>query len=117
MNIIKLTTEHRGGTKSTSFSGRHEGEEVRTQLRLDEYDKTDGEYYVSLPPDTTSLNPSFFLGLFYKSIKSLGLDSFEKKYQFMFSDLEPGLQDIIKQNYDECMRKAYNELNSSTGLG
>ena len=36
---IELTKQHRGGSDSTTFSGRPEGEDVRKILDLDKRDK------------------------------------------------------------------------------
>jgi len=86
MEIIELTKNHRGGIKSTSFSWRTEGKCVRKELSIDDkYDGMDGPFKVIIPSDTTSFNPSFFLGLFYESVKKLGsVDKFKKKVHFRF---------------------------------
>lgn len=60
MSNLILSIEDRGGARSTSFSGRREGREVRKKHNLDEKDKDDNCYTVSMPQDTTSFNPSFF---------------------------------------------------------
>ena len=65
---------------STSFSGRSEGREVRKEHELDKKDGDGCVYDVYIPRNTTSINPSFFLGLFYSSIKKLGMEKFKKKY-------------------------------------
>lgn len=107
---IKLLKEHRGGVNSTSFTGRPEGKEVRRQLKLDECDGSNQLYVITIPSDTTSFNPSFFLGLFYDSMKKLTWDGFNKKYIFDISALEDKLESVIKGNLDECYRKAKIDL-------
>ena len=66
MKTIKLTAEHRG-TNSTTFTGRPQGKSVRGSLNLDQEDKDQEEVNIEIPKDTTSFNPSFYLGLFYDS--------------------------------------------------
>lgn len=107
---IQLLNEHRGGVNSTSFTGRPEGKEVRKQLKLDEFDNSDKLYVVTIPSDTTSFNPSFFLGLFYDSMKNLTWEVFNNKYVFDISDMEDNLKAVIKENLDECYRKAKIDL-------
>lgn len=113
---IKLTTEFRGGANSTSFSGRKEGRDVRGKLHLDEKDRDNNEYEVMIPKGTTSFNPSYFLGLFYKSIKVLGMDAFLKKYEFSYTELDEPLRPIIESNIKLGIVRAGNELTGKTGL-
>ena len=111
-----LTEMDRGGAISTSFSGRSEGREVR---KVHELDKKDGDgcvYDVYIPRNTTSINPSFFLGLFYSSIKKLGMEKFKKKYVFCYDELQDSLRDVIRSNVEKCFVRAQNELNGITGL-
>ena len=69
MNNLILSIEDRGGARSTSFSGRREGREVRKKHNLDEKDKDDNSYIVLMPQDTTSFNPSFFFRTFLSEYK------------------------------------------------
>lgn len=115
-NKIELTKSHRGGTKSTTFAGRSEGKKVRTHLDLDKKDKELNNYQVVIPNDTTSMNPSFYLGLFFESIAMLGIERFQEKYAFDLSNMEPRLKEVVEDNLKECMRKAINEYNDVTGL-
>ncbi|RGM45636.1 MULTISPECIES: hypothetical protein [Bacteroides] len=113
---IQLTAAHRG-VGSTLFTGRPEGRKVREELKLDEMDQKDYEYNVYIPSGTTSINASFFLGLFFNSIKALGsVDTFKKKYLIDLSQVEKPLRPFIERNLKECFRKAENEMNDSTGL-
>ena len=45
MNNLILSIEDRGGAKSTSFSGRREGREVRRKHKWDEKDKDDNSFF------------------------------------------------------------------------
>lgn len=105
------------GIDSTLFTGRPEGIKVRATLKLDEKDNSSDNYVVYIPSGTTSFNASFFLGLFFDSIKKLGsMNSFKTKYTICLDDLEENLRPSILRNLNECYRKAENELNNSTGL-
>lgn len=113
---IQLTAAHRG-VGSTLFTGRPEGRKVRQELNLDEMDKKNSEYNVYIPSGTTSINASFFLGLFFNSIERLGsVEAFKKKYLIDVSQVEEPLRPFIERNLKECFRKAENEMNDSTGL-
>lgn len=113
---IALTIADRGGGNSTSFSGRREGREVRKKYSIDNKDKDKFCYIIEIPNGTTSFNPSFFLGLFYMSIKALGFDNFREKYQFDLSNLQEGVRPFIKKNLEDCLVRASRELQGSTGL-
>ena len=116
--LIELKAEFRGAKRSTTFAGRNEGAEVRKKLAFDEKDVDNNIYVVTFAKDTTSVNPSFFLGLFFPSLNKLGFDIFSYKYYFDFSNFEDEeLKQIIKDNVNECFRKAKNELNNTTALG
>lgn len=113
---ILLNKSYRGNN-STLFTGRPEGIKVRKELKLDEKDDSEDIYNIYIPSGTTSFNASFFLGLFFDSIKKLGsIDVFKNKYIICLDDLEDSLRPIIQRNLNECYRKAENELNNSTGL-
>ncbi len=113
---LTLTTEHRGGVASTSFSGRPEGEKVRKVFSLDDKDIDGNSYIIEIPSGTSAFNPSFFLGLLYPSIKVLGVDKFVSKYQFGLDCLTPTLKSLIYDDLQEGLRNASNEICSSTGL-
>lgn len=118
MRTIELTKEHRGGGKSTSFSGRPEGQSVRISLSIDKCDNEDDSFNIKIPSDTTSFNPSFFLGLFYDSVKKIGsVDKFKEKFVFdlsNFSNVE--LRNLIEEDLEDCYQRCSNELNNLTGL-
>lgn len=117
-NLIQLTKEHRGGANSTTFSGRPEGLTVRGVIGVDKYDSQDGIIRVTIPDDTTSFNPSFFLGLFYDSVKALGsVEAFKAKYQIDLSNFENEEQRrLIEADIADSYRRCENEMNKKTGL-
>ena len=118
MKTIELTKEHRGGSKSTSFSGRPEGQAVRVSLSIDNYDNEEGPFIVTIPPDTTSFNPSFFLGLFYNSVKKLGsVAKFKEKFKFDLSNFKNDeLRCLVEEDLEDCYQRCSNELNNLTGI-
>lgn len=112
INLIKYR-----GQGSTAFTGRSEGKLARKDLRLDEKDSDGNIYEVIIPKNTTSINSSFFLGLFYDSIKTLGsIDEFYKKYFFIIEEEDQEWKAILERNLSECRRRATNELNHTTGI-
>lgn len=114
---LVLAKSMRGASsKGTAFAGRPEGQQVREELKLKTLDTDVNLYSIVLPDDTTSFNPSFYLGLFFESVKKLGWEKFQEKYQFDYTIFRPVLAEVIRQNIDECERKAKNELNKKTGL-
>jgi len=65
------------------YIGRPKGEKARARFQLDLLDETDQTVFIKIPEGTYSINSSFFLGFFGKSIRSAGSrESFLKKYQF-----------------------------------
>ena len=116
--VLKLTAEHRGGGKSTTFSGRPEGNAVRKVLGVSEYDRSAGVITVTIPEDTTSFNPSLFLGLFYDSVKALGsVSAFKAKYKIDLSNFDNEEQrQLIEADIADSYRRCENEMNKKTGL-
>lgn len=105
------------GHNSTVFTGRPEGKLARKDLGLDEKDSDAVVYTVIIPRKTTSFNSSFFLGLFYDSIKALGsIEKFNQKYVFEIEEQDAEWKEILERNLAECRRKATNELNHTTGI-
>lgn len=101
---------------TTVYTGRPQGIEVRQKLKFDELDKADGEIDIVIPADTTSFNPSFFLGLLYGSIQKLGIDKFKEKYHLVISTTDDELKKIIDSNLQDGFRNATNSLQKRTGL-
>lgn len=104
------------GSKSTLFTGRPQGEEARKKLKLDELDKADVEVELLIPDDTTSFNPSFYLGLLFNSIKKLGVDNFLKKYHLILESNDLDTISVLKANLDDGLRNATNTIEQRTGL-
>lgn len=112
-----LNLSHRGKKDSTMFTGRPQGEQVREKLSVDDLDKDEELYYVEIPLGTTSFNPSFFLGLFYKSVKLLGgYDKFADKYKFIILSDNKFIKDSLQEDLEDCERQARNEFSKKTGL-
>ena len=79
---IILTKEHReDNSQEISFAGREEGKMVREKLALTLKDYDEYRYEIIIPEDTTSFEPSFYLGLLFGSVKKLGWDKFAQKYR------------------------------------
>ena len=105
----QLKPEHRG-QNSTTFTGNPQGAQVRKELHLDECDEKGEDVEIIVPKDTTSFNPSFYLGLLYKSIVHYhGMDGFKKKYQVVFEDTDQELVNLLKENIEDNERQAQNE--------
>lgn len=116
-NIIKKNLREFRGNQSTLFTGRPQGTQAREKLKLDELDKDSNLKVVfEIPEDTTSFNPSFFLGMLFPSIKSLGVEKFKNKYSFEIKTLNINTKKVILENIEDGMRNALNVLNNKTGL-
>jgi hypothetical protein len=101
---------------SSSFSGRPQGEAVRKAINLDELDSKQEEVNIRIPADTTSFNPSFFLGLLYDSISRLGMDKFRSKYTLQIETSNERLRSAISSNIEDGFRNAINSLSKKSGL-
>ena len=102
--------------KSTLFTGRPQGKSVRQKLKLDELDKSDDIVYVNIPKGTSSINPSFFLGLFFPSIKKLGFEKFQEKYKIQIQETNPIIVRILKGHIEDAFRNAKNTLNKTNSF-
>jgi len=105
-------TEFRGKS-STLFTGRPQGVSARKKIKLDKEDTLARNVHFKIPKGTTSFNPSFYLGLLYDSIKKLGIEKFENKYDFIFEDENQKLINILKNNLEDGRRYALNNLNTN----
>lgn len=63
------------------FTGRDRGEDTRRQFKLDGITPND-TVEVIIPDDVYTVTSSYFLGLFGKSIRDLGLESFQRVFKF-----------------------------------
>lgn len=89
---------------SIILSGRDKGINLRDKLKLDELEEQFDFIEISVPPRIVSLNSSYFLGLFTKSIKKYdGRDGFLNKYKFkcdkyIEKDIEKGIHEALKES-------------------
>ena len=84
------------------FTNRDKGIRARKELKLEELEKEDGCIEVLLPNELWSINPSFFGGMFERSIKELR-DAFWEKYVFLFvnrDELTDELRDNLEYDFD-----------------
>jgi hypothetical protein len=117
MTISEIDLSKFKGQKSSLYTGRPQGQSARAELHLDNIDKAEDTSIVLVIPDgTTSFNPSFYLGLLYKSYKSLGLEGFTKKYSFDIRVVDEVTKNGILRNLEDGMRNAINSMNNRTGL-
>tara|TARA_R110002051_G_scaffold69946_2_gene125795 strand:+ start:6816 stop:7184 length:369 start_codon:yes stop_codon:yes gene_type:complete len=115
-SIINLTSSHRGIGSST-FTGRPQGVQVRAELKLDKFDFDKNSYVITIPEGTISFNPSFYLGLFFKSIKNLnGFKNFSDKYDIQLLESNSELKELLLEDFDECKRQSENEFIGKTGI-
>jgi hypothetical protein len=83
------------------LAGRDRGVHWRGVFRLDEIDRTPEPVEIIIPPDIISINISFFLGMFGKSVRALGKDDFVKHYIFKCDeDLRP----LINLGVDQALK-------------
>jgi len=111
INLLKFR-----GTNSSTFTGRPQGKSVREELGLDSLDLDEETYDVLIPRGTTSINSSFFLGLFFPSVKRLGFEKFKQKYNIIIEEESLNTRKPILRNLAEGERQAYNESQGETGL-
>lgn len=101
-NNITIDLEKLGGPV---FIGRPKGEAARKKYNLDHIDNTDTKVIVLVPENAYSLNSSFFLGLFGKSISLAGSrEKFLNKYEFR-APIE------VKKDIDKYITRALYEKN------
>src|SRR4051812_30429827 len=82
--LVKIDLGKYGGPV---FVGREAGESARRRSHLDKYDGMDGRVKIVVPEGTYSVNSSFFLGMFDKSIKKLGTrEAFIEKFEFQYPE-------------------------------
>ncbi|MGN1012304.1 MAG: hypothetical protein ACI4ON_00515 [Clostridia bacterium] len=106
--IISLQKYRANGEKI--LTGRDEGKRIRETLKLDKIDKEDITVTIDIPGDILSLNSSYFLGLFQKSIILLGEEKFRKKYIFKCER-----KSIVDINVEDGIQEALNNANALGG--
>lgn len=91
--------------KKKVFAGRKVGEDFRERLDLDEEDLKPGYVEVTFPVDLISINTSFFLGLFGKSVQKLGGEQFRKKY--FFKEITAHIDKSITEGIDRALKERF----------
>lgn len=85
------------------YLGRERGQKIREQFALDRIDKIDQKVVVNIPANTYSINSSFFLGLFGRSIRNAGSrEEFLQKFTF---DAPRLFSEVI----ESCIARALHE--------
>lgn len=80
---IEITKGIKDINKSLVISGRDLGEEQRKKFGIDNKDMDSNNYIIAIPKNIVSVNSSFFLGAFGKSVRMLeSKEKFLKKYEF-----------------------------------
>lgn len=78
---LEILTDH---GKVKNLSGKERGVAARDELHIDELDTSPDLVEVVVPEYVDTISPSFFQGLFSKSIHSLkGREGFLAKYRFV----------------------------------
>ena len=97
MKTINL--EQFAQNRTTLLASKTKGADARNELELDSLDKGSDQIMVIIPEYIITITPSFFLGLFSKSLETLGEDNFFKKYHF--NDKRDTIQRQIKSSVDD----------------
>lgn len=112
----KINLEKFRGNNSSLYTGRPQGEAARKELKLDENDNVLNKITFIIPTGTSSINPSFYLGLLFDSIKKIGIENFEKYYQFQIEDTNEITKSVLLENLEDGKRNALNTLTGKSGL-
>lgn len=109
--ILEIDLTRFRGIRSSIFTGRPQGNDVRRELKLSELDK-DGDTNILfvIPEGTTSFNPSFYLGLLFDSYLTLGVEGFSSKYSFKIETENTSIKRVIQKNLEDASRNAINSL-------
>ena len=98
---MKLNISKYREQDSKIFTDRDTGVKARAELGLDEIEQ-ENNIIITLPADTWGINPSFFGGLFEKSIK-IYRDSFFEKYAFEYTNGDP-LKESLRKDIDDNLQ-------------
>src|SRR5437762_294074 len=110
-NVKELPlSKYKGGSRSSVYTGRPQGELARNDLKLSQLDANTIQIRFVIPAGTTAITPSFFLGLLFDSIKKMGFDQYKVKYSFRFEEEDPEIVGILQSNIAEGERNAFNTL-------
>ncbi len=111
MKEININLSQYKGDKSLIYVGKDEGKKVREALELDKLDKDkDAIVVFNIPYDTISFNPSFYLGLLYKSYQTLGIEGIKNKYRFEFETKDEEVKNALLNCVEDGKRYASNSL-------
>jgi len=95
---MKLSISKYREHNSMIFTDRDMGIKARNELGLDVKER-DNNIIITLPADTWGINPSFFGGLFEKSIK-IYREKFFEKYSFEYPNGNP-VKESLKKDIEE----------------
>ena len=113
MEVNRIDLGNYKSGSSTIFTGRPQGTSVREKLDLDEFDNSKSSIVFIIPSDTTSFNPSFYLGLLFKSYEKLGIEGFDEKYSFEISTTDEATKKVLLSNLEDGKRYAINSITPS----
>jgi hypothetical protein len=117
MEIIKIDLNSYKSEKSSVFTGRPQGKSVREKLNLDKYDKDKNTNIVfTIPDNTSSFNPSFYLGLLFQSYETLGIDKFDEKYSFEILTDNDEITKVINSDLLDGKRSAINSMKKASNI-
>jgi ribosomal protein L33 len=117
METIKIDLNSYKSDKSSVFTGRPQGKSVREKLNLDKYDKDKNTNVVfTIPDNTSSFNPSFYLGLLFPSYETLGIDKFDEKYSFEILTNNDEITKVINSDLLDGKRSAINSMKKSSKI-
>lgn len=103
MRIYKIDLKNYIGRKKV-LAGRDNGEDIRQKINLEKIENENEKIEIIIPKDVFSFNSSYFLGMFGESVKKLGKEKFEEKYQFNTSN------ESIKMNIKDGIDEALNNV-------
>ena len=103
MNIYKIDLKNYIDSKKV-LAGRTNGENIRQKINLEKKEKENEKIEIIIPNDVFSFNSSYFLGMFGESVKKLGKEKFEEKYQFNTNN------ESIKMNIKDGIDEALNNV-------
>lgn len=105
-NKIKMDSFLKQGARI--LSDRDEGIKARNKAKLDDFDAKEEKVVMLIPKDSMwNITPSFFGGMFEKSIKKYR-ERFWEFYSFAYKDGEPiaeRLQNKMEYNYNYILER------------
>ena len=117
MEVIKIDLNLFKSDKSSVFTGRPQGKAVREKLNLDKYDNDVSiQVVITIPENTSSFNPSFYLGLLFPSYQNLGIEQFDRKYSFQIISNNTEIVKVINADLLDGKRSALNSLKKTSNI-